>query len=166
VSKELDLSYHTKISEEDLSPFDNSRLKWCRAVMKEYEALDEIDMENLRGDAPLIIEQLQSDAEPESIEKHLKTYPGGLSEYLDELMSWCREQISSAKKRPEIIAVAETIRARNQILPQNKLELFARYQTMLDNQLFKALKALREAQSWRLGRRSENTPAQAAEVPV
>ena len=36
------------------------------------------------------------------------------------------------------------------MLPADTLELFARYQTTLDNQLFKLLKALREAQEWRL----------------
>ena len=35
-------------------------------------------------------------------------------------------------------------------LPSDTLELLARYQTTLDNQLFKLLKALREAQEWRL----------------
>jgi hypothetical protein len=165
VSKELDLNYLAKLSEEDLSPFDKSRLKWCRAALKEYEALEMPDIESLSRDAPLIFEQLQSDAEPESLEKHLKSYPGGLSGYLDELMSWCRKQIADAEKRPEILAVAETIRARNQVLPHNKLELFARYQTMLDNQLFKALRALREAQTWRLGKSSGNTRELAADMP-
>ena len=36
------------------------------------------------------------------------------------------------------------------MLSADTLELFARYQTTLDNQLFKLLKALRETQEWRL----------------
>jgi hypothetical protein len=48
------------------------------------------------------------------------------------------------------MALADQIRARNLVLPQNTLELFARYQTTIDNQLYKALRSLREAQVWRL----------------
>ena len=36
----------------------------------------------------------------------------------------------------------------SQALP-SKTDLLARYQTALDNDLYKALKALREAQAWR-----------------
>ena len=36
------------------------------------------------------------------------------------------------------------------MLPTDVLEVLARYQTTLDNQLYKALRALREAQEWRL----------------
>jgi hypothetical protein len=165
VSKEMDLNYLAKLSEEDLSPFDKCRLKWNQTILKEYEALEVLDIESLSQNAPLIFEQLQSDAEPESIEKHLKSYQGGLSGYLDELMGWCRKQIADAEKRSEILAIAETVRSRNQILPHNKLELFARYQTMLDNQLFKALRALRQAQTWRLDKPSAAPPEKAGEMP-
>jgi hypothetical protein len=58
VSKELDLNCLTKLSEQDLSPFDQSRLKWCHAVLKEYEALEALDVESLSRSAPLILEQL------------------------------------------------------------------------------------------------------------
>ena len=36
------------------------------------------------------------------------------------------------------------------MLPERALMLFTRYQTTLDNQIYKALRALREAQEWRL----------------
>jgi hypothetical protein len=42
------------------------------------------------------------------------------------------------------------VRAQRLILTDDTLEVFSRYQTTLDNQLYKALKALREAQEWRL----------------
>ena len=46
--------------------------------------------------------------------------------------------------------MAELVRLRNQVLAPGELELFARYQSALDNRLNKALRALREAQAWRL----------------
>ena len=42
------------------------------------------------------------------------------------------------------------MRAKRLVLPNDTLEIISRYQTTLDNQLFKTLKALRDAQEWRL----------------
>ncbi len=46
--------------------------------------------------------------------------------------------------------IADIARQRRLVLQPELLELFARYQTTLDNQLIRLLKALREAQTWRL----------------
>ena len=48
------------------------------------------------------------------------------------------------------MALAEHVRAKRLVLPKDTLELLSRYQTTLDNQLYKALRALRDAQDWRL----------------
>jgi hypothetical protein len=69
-----------------------------------------------------------------------------------QLQSWCRAQLRHAAARPHIIALAEQVRAKRLVLPADTLELLARYQTTLDNQLYKALRALREAQEWRCRR--------------
>jgi hypothetical protein len=42
------------------------------------------------------------------------------------------------------------VRAKQLVLPLDALQLMSRYQSTLDNQLYKALRALREAQAWRL----------------
>ena len=44
------------------------------------------------------------------------------------------------------------------------LEILARYQTTLDNQLFKTLRALREAQEWRLKTLDANPAPDAADA--
>ena len=49
------------------------------------------------------------------------------------------------------------------VLPTDTLELLARYQTTLDNQFFKLLRGLREAQEWRL-KTLEASPAPASSV--
>ena len=54
----------------------------------------------------------------------------------------------------------------SQALP-TQTELLTRYQTTLDNDLYKALKALREAQSWREARaalEASAVPAASGEV--
>ena len=49
-----------------------------------------------------------------------------------------------------MLVLAEQVKAKRLVLPDEALEVFSRYQTTLDNQLYKALRALREAQEWRL----------------
>jgi len=61
-----------------------------------------------------------------------------------------------------VLAIAEQVRARRLVLPDEALEVFSRYQTTLDNQLYKALRALREAQEWRL-KTLEASPGSQAE---
>jgi hypothetical protein len=46
--------------------------------------------------------------------------------------------------------MANQIEACRTLLPRQASELLTRHQTTLDNQLYKALKALRDAQEWRL----------------
>ena len=137
-----------------LSPFDSDREKWCAGAVEEFEQLDDFDLKKLQRNAPLIYGQLKSDAESdrETIEAHLGAYKEGLSGYLAELMRWCRKELEAAQRRPKILQLADHFRARNLLLPAQALQLFTRYQTMLDNQLYKALRALREAQEWRLKR--------------
>ena len=55
------------------------------------------------------------------------------------------------------------MRAKRLVLPNDTLEVFSRYQTTLDNQLFKTLKALRDAQEWRL---QTLVPVPQAHAPV
>ena len=97
-------------------------------------------------------QQLASDAaeDQETPEVHAAARDGGLAGYIVELSLWCRKRLTEAEARPHILALAEHARAKNVILPPDALETLSRYQTTLDNQLYKALKALREAQEWRL----------------
>ena len=61
-----------------------------------------------------------------------------------------REQLRQAEERPTVLALAEQVRAKRLVLPAETLEVLTRYQTTLDNQLIRLLKALRQAQAWRL----------------
>ena len=69
---------------------------------------------------------------------------------LTELCLWCRGQLRDAEDRPQVMAVAEHVRAKRLMLADDTVELLARYQTTLDNQMIKLLRSLREAQEWRL----------------
>jgi hypothetical protein len=156
VFDELGLDYSAKLKEEDLTPFDAVQAEWCQRAVDEIEALEEInfeiDLNRLPKAAPLVFAQLKSDAEEENedIDAHLKNHENGLADYLAGLGSWCRDELQVAEKRPHILALADQLRARHLVLPSETLELLTRYQTTLDNQFYKALRAFREAQEWRL----------------
>ena len=152
VSSELERGYSQKLEVEDLSPFDRTQERWCRRVIGEIEVLEEFDLEILNQKAPLAYAQLASDAaeDKETPEVHVANRDGGLVGYIVELSLWCRKEIAEAEARPHILALAEHTRAKSVVLPPDVLQTFSRYQTTLDNQLFKGLKALREAQEWRL----------------
>ena len=77
-------------------------------------------------------------------------HKGGLTGYVDKLHGWCREQVRKSESRSHVLLLAEQVRAKRLILPNDTLEIISRYQTTLDSQLFKTLKALRDAQEWRL----------------
>jgi len=152
VSRELDLGLSNRLSEDDLVPFDSAHAEWCDSVVEEYEQLGEFEVSAVERKAPVIYRQLLADAEQEdvTIEEYLNLCDRGLRGYLAELFHWCRRELEAAQQRPRILELAEHCKARNLVLPVHTLQLFARYQTTLDNQLFKALRALRDAQEWRM----------------
>jgi len=149
VSEELDLKYSSVLKEDDLQPFDSDLIAWCTATIAEIEALGQIDLASLPETAPKVFEQLKGDADEEGVEQYLEEYENGLTGYVGNLMDWCRKELKAAERRPHIQALAAQVRAKRLVLSDDALQVFARYQTTLDNQLYKALKALREAQEWR-----------------
>ena len=156
VSSELGLCLSAELKEDDLMPFDTEQAEWCKKVVEEIEALEELDFEiefkTLPKAAPLFFAQLKSDAEDdgEDIAAYLKDYDNGLSGYARDIARWCREELCKAEKRPHVLALADQLRAKRLVLPPDTLALLTRYQTTLDNQLYKALRAFRETQEWRL----------------
>ncbi len=152
VSSELNLSYSNELTETEIEPFDVDHAQWCTVVMDEIDRLEEIDIKSLEKQAPHVFGQLSSDAEEDDSEPEafLDDYSGGATAYIAELYNYCRKQLQKAEERPRILALAQQVKQKRLVLPAKTLELFARYQTTLDNQIYKALKALRDAQEWRL----------------
>ena len=140
------------IDDDDVSPADSEHEKWCRAILEECDCLDgSFPLPLLETGAPLVFAQLNSDlGEHASITAFLKKQEEGLEGYLTELKAWCQEQLREVAQRARILEVTSQLRAKGLVLADGAAELFARYQTTLDGQLYKALKAFREAQEWRL----------------
>lgn len=159
----LDGAGFHSVTTYELQPFDQDHEGWCRAVVVEVEALQEITLETLADNAPLVHAQLLRDAadQEEEPDEHVAQLQHGLTTYVGDLVIWCRKQLDDAERRPQLLRFAEQLRAKNLALPTVQLEVIARYQTTLDNQLYKALKAFREAQEWRL-KTLEQSPCSAA----
>lgn len=145
-----------KVEPKDLQPSDKDQLdqvEWCRSVIAEVCAADELNLNNLSTVAPLIFEQLAEDAEAaeESIEEHVAHY--GLDKYINDLIIWCHKETTKLDQKmarqPMVTTLAEMAKDKLTI-PWQKLDVLTKYQTTLDNQLYKAMKALRDEQSWRM----------------
>ena len=162
ISVELARGYGSEIKPADLEPFDVHRETWCKTAMAEIETLEEIDLRSLKAAAPTVYDQLLTDADGVTAEKFLAGHSGGLTGYIAGLAEWCRKELREAETRPKLLAMAEKVRARASVLPAGTLEILSRYQTTLDNQLYKAMRALREAQEWRL-KTIEPVPQMAAD---
>jgi hypothetical protein len=134
---------------DDMQPPDPTQLTWLRAVIAELDEAASLELENLKDAAPLTYEQLASDAdeEDESVEEYLAEID--LHDYLRELRSGCNEKLHKYEQYPALCAMADTVRDKLNI-PWSRLELLSKYQTTLDNQLYRTMKALRDAQQWRL----------------
>jgi hypothetical protein len=152
VSLELDKDWSNTISESELHPYDKKQEVWCRDVMKEYQSLSEFRLISLTEKAPLILQFLvdEADSEHKSIADYLAPYGDKTPEALMELIKWCQMELKKADQSSKIQSAVRQVQNRKSVLPEKYLELMARYQTSLDNQLYKAMKALRESQEWRL----------------
>lgn len=159
VSSAVGKSFGNELKAADIAPFDTERETWCRAVLAEVEALDELELEVLEHNAPLAYQQLKSDAADDNSEitAFIAAHKSGLNAYIAELLLWCRQQIREADERPKVLELAEQVRTQRLNLSADNLELISRYQTSLDNQTYKALRALREAQQWRLNSLESST---------
>jgi hypothetical protein len=49
-----------------------------------------------------------------------------------------------------VLAVAQMVKDKRAILSEKSRDSLAKYQVMLDNELYKAIKAFREVQAWRI----------------
>lgn len=135
---------------KDLDEEERERQDWCKGVIAEYHALDDEvleanDCKRLKAEAPMMYEQLESEAEDEPVEQHIGTRMG---EWAADLLVWCEGQIEKLERRPVVREVVALVQQRESA--PVAYEVMARYQAALDGELYKAIKALREQQEWRL----------------
>lgn len=146
--------YTVERDDLETSPDDGDQLKWCEGVLAElaaldYAALDQRDFKRLKAEAPLVYGQAVSEAtEAEETLEQYFAQAGSLREWVGELRGWCSKTATKLKRKPMVQMVAELVRVRESAPTRN--ELLSRYQTALDNELYKAIRTLREQQEWRV----------------
>lgn len=150
VNEELNLHHRDKLlKEEDLIEINIEYLEWCQTALEEYKIINSansLEITTLKEQAPLIFQRLLSDA---GNEEDISEFLDGYDSYFADIAHECRVQIEQAKQKPLILELAELIRNKQAILKNDLRETFSKYQVMLDNELYKAIKALRDTQDWR-----------------
>lgn len=137
---------------------DKNHIEWCSKIIAEhnsvsYEILKQSDLIKLKADAPLIYEHLVDEAEAKDYE--LEAYVAFLNEdnaegfydWTTELCKWVRGEVNTSERKELVKAIGEKVKAKLTAPIGN--ELLARYQTGIDNELYKAIEALRKQQQWR-----------------
>ncbi|NOQ94074.1 MAG: hypothetical protein GQ547_05495, partial [Methylophaga sp.] len=105
----------------------------------------------IKQHAPLIYQTLADEAETEeeNITDYIKHFES-LTEWVEDLVDFYQTQIKIAKQRPLVLEIASSVQNKQSILQGKLRDSLAKYQVMLDNELYKAIKTLRETQAWRL----------------
>lgn len=141
-----------RVTEGDLTEFSPETITWLETVMAELPAAEQAALQGLEQTAPTIFEQLKEEAEDHaSLQAYLdEEFDGALRVYLADLRAYCVGQLKSAQVRPALLETALQVVQAAAIPSLANQQLIARYQTMLDNQLFKAMRELRAAQAARI----------------
>ena len=155
VNQELDLSYTSReLKESDLIPFDAMHYEWCESILNELDGLFEqtsLDLNKIKDIAPNAYQQLLSDAQDLALSpvEFLQDYKQPF-DYFDSLRDYCLKEIQKKHQHQMVSAVAELVKSKSVILKEKLRDSLCKYQVMLDNELYKAMKALRDAQEWRM----------------
>jgi hypothetical protein len=171
INRTLNLGYGGMLGEEEdakldelkpLSKDEQETLGWCRDFLKEYAALDDEalyseNLARLKKEAPIMFEELEQQAEELPLEAYTNEQ---LREGADNLVAWSKKRLSNNIRREKIRDVAAQVLI-SASAPVNN-ELLARYSAGLDNELYRAIEALRKQQEFRLKNGSVELEAEAA----
>ena len=157
VNDALNTDYSLNVlTTSDFEPYDKGHAAWYESVLEEYMALteeDDVSFETVQRIAPYSWEQLQEEAEDEqedSVESYLARHNTSLDAWLHELKQYAEKKLEKERQRPKNIELYKNAFAEQGILADKYRDALERYQASLDNQLYKAMKELRQLQEWRL----------------
>jgi len=122
-------------------------MDWCREALAECEG--NLNLSELQKKAPRVFEQLTEDAEAENMTLSEYIDESSLDDYVRDLVAWCEKELEKAARFEQISLFTGTAIDKLRI-PWGNLETFTKYQAALDNQTYRAMRALRQAQEWRL----------------
>jgi len=158
IESALGMQYPNKVSDDDLMlsrEVSGDYLASCSNMVEESLHLDRHalagnDLGHLEQGAPTLHQALLCEAgeagTPPLTFAH--AYKGGLLGWTDEVVNGCRAEIAAIRRSVVIAEVAALVQSSHSAPIQQ--ELISKYQTALDNELYRAIRALRETQEWRL----------------
>lgn len=155
INSELNLSFSSHaISERDLTEMNDEQFEHSEAVLREYEKLDlseSFDVAKIEAQLPTIFQELCIGAKLNAVtpEDYLQKYETS-AEFFKHVARYCHDEIQQFERKQLVLAVAQMVKDKRAILPEKSRDSLAKYQVMLDNELYKALKTLREKQEWRV----------------
>lgn len=137
---------------------DREQIVYCNSFIAQFNAISNdvlinADLVRLKKEAALIYESLVDEAEQEEIElnvyinEYLKKNDQGIYEWAYELTEWCTKELSRLNRKAMVLSVTEQLKTKLTAPIGN--ELLVRYQASIDNELYKAIEALRKQQEWR-----------------
>lgn len=157
VEKAMGLDWQNPLKKDELQPLtedDTEQAAWCSKVLAEVDIVpDEIyetcNYAGLKRKAPMMYEQLETDAADEDMEvaAYLQAYSGNLAGWVVWQQDCCEKELVKIERRAVVHQVAALVKA--QVSAPVANELLGRYQAALDNELYRAIDALRKQQEWR-----------------
>ena len=123
---------------------------WVAAILEEIAGLSNPTIANIKATAPKTYAYLEAEAEKidETPASYLKNLEDGPEELFEEIRKICGEILSKIEEARVDSAYRKDIRKMS-FLPQ-KSDLLVRYQTMIDNQLYRALQEFHQLKARRL----------------
>ena len=137
---------------------DREQIVYYNKLIAQFNAIPNdvlisVDLVKLKTTAALIYESLLDEADQEEIglnkyiNDYLKTDGRGIHGWACNLIACCRKELSRLNRKAIVLTVTEQLR--NKLTAPIGNELLARYQAGIDNELYKAIEALRKQQEWR-----------------
>ena len=145
-----------ELSPEDLAYAPDSemaeKLEENQTILDEIAELDDSildnnDLESLKANSPKTYSQFKDEAEAGNMEASFYAQQLNLREWAMELMDWCEKERTRLTRKREVQQIAELVRCQASAPINN--DLLVRYQLTLDNELYRAIEALRKQQEWR-----------------
>ena len=127
-------------------------VRWSERVLDEIDSISECSFSEIEETAPTVFADIQYQADKNDLDvaEFLSAYEGNLPVFVRDLSSVCKNILDSSQERLAEQQLTAELQKKALLLPKQDLDLIARYQTTLDNQLFKLLKEFREQQAWRM----------------
>lgn len=109
---------------------------------------DDLPFAIIKEESPLAYQKLlwMADGTLAGLERQLAEEGGGFKVYVSAIISVVKKQFDDERIKELVNLYRDSAQVRASV------DLIGRYQSTLDNELYKALRTLRETQNWRLSR--------------